>query len=336
MRTPLSSSGSLLVVTLWLVTILSVLAIAIARYLSIEVRLTKYRETRERTKALARGGVYLAMQRLSQDAQAEPFDWLGDDWAAVPGADAEQPTTWVIFTDEAPTDAANRSRVEIQITDMQRSINLNAATEATLAGPELTGSAEMAKAIVDDRDPPEDSETTSGDPPYDPKNGLFAVVEELLDIPGMADVFPRLSQLAFATLDEAPARPSININTAQRDVLLALGADANVAEALVAKRPGIDGVWGTEDDCIAKNLQTAAQELADCAFGVGHPTAVQDVQTLLGLPTAQVTVSSSVFRIQSQAFVGSPSVTRRIEAVVRRPIQQGQDSTMEMLSWREG
>ena len=43
--------------TLWLVTILSVLAVAIARYLSLEVRLTKYRLAREQAQALARSGI---------------------------------------------------------------------------------------------------------------------------------------------------------------------------------------------------------------------------------------------------------------------------------------
>ena len=64
--------GSLLIITLWLVTILSVLAIAVARYLSVEVRLTKHRLASEEAKALARSGVYLAMQRLTQDGQPKP------------------------------------------------------------------------------------------------------------------------------------------------------------------------------------------------------------------------------------------------------------------------
>lgn len=328
-----SSSGSLLVVTLWLVTILSVLAVAIARYLSIEVRLTKYRETRERTKALARGGVYLAMQRLAQDAKADASDWLGDDWAAVPGADAEQPTTWVIFTDEAPREATNRSRVEIQITDLERSINLNAAIKETLERPDLAGSAEMAQAIIDYRDPAEETETTIDDPPSYPKDGAFATIEELLDIPGMADVFPRLHQLTFAALDAVPALPEVNINTAQRDVLVALGADPTTVERLLASRPGPDGLWGTEDDCNAADISEINHRFTECAFG--RDRRPMDELSMLNGNTAIFTVKSSLFRIQSQAFMGSPSVMRRIEAVVRRSAQQGQDVTVDILSWRD-
>ena len=325
----------MLVVTLWVVTVLSILAIAIARYLSLEVRLTKYRMTREQAAALARGGVYLGVQRLSQDGQAEPYDWLGDDWASVPGASPEQPTTWVVFADDAPGDSANRSRMEIQITDMERSINLNAATEATLATPELAGSAELAKAIMDDRDPADpEVEHPVEDPPYYQKNGPFTVIEELPDIPGVADVFPKLRLLTFAARDAVPPKPEVNVNTAQRDVLLALGADAATVELLIASRAGVDGLWGTEDDCKATDVSQIISQLTQCAFG-GDEAPMRELYALNG-GAVFFTVKSSIFRIQSQAFAGSPPVRRRIEAVVKRSAQQGQDTTMEILSWREG
>ena len=84
MRRLRTREGSLLVITLWMVATLSVLAVATARYLSTEVRLTKLRLAREQAKTLARSGVYLAMERLKQDADGESdgkYDWLGDDWA---------------------------------------------------------------------------------------------------------------------------------------------------------------------------------------------------------------------------------------------------------------
>ena len=84
----LKRSGSLLIMTLWLVTILSLLAIAIARYPSLEIRLTKYRAARDQAAILARDGVNLAMQWLAEDAQEgespeggsgkKQYDWLGD------------------------------------------------------------------------------------------------------------------------------------------------------------------------------------------------------------------------------------------------------------------
>ena len=63
-------SGSLLIMSLWLVVILAVLAVAVARSLSVDVRLAKYRQAHDQARALARSGVYLALQRLARDAQA--------------------------------------------------------------------------------------------------------------------------------------------------------------------------------------------------------------------------------------------------------------------------
>jgi hypothetical protein len=216
---------------------------------------------------------------------------------------------------------------------LERSINLNAAIPETLARPELAGSPELAQAIVDDRDPAEEQETTSDDPPYAPKNGPFAVIEEVLDIPRMADVFPQLHRLTFAALEAIAALPEVNINTVQRDALVALGADPTTVERLIESRPGPDGLWGTEDDCRAKQLSEIMGTFTNCAFG-GDRRPMEELFLLDG-NTARFTVTSSLFRIRAQAFLGSPPVSRRIDAVVRRSAQQGQDVTVDILSWRD-
>ena len=104
----LKRDGSLLIITLWLVTILSLLAIAIARYLSLEIRLTTYRAAREQAAILARDGVYLAMQRLAVDAKEgetpegasgqKPYDWPGDEWAQVTGISGSEPSRQIVIT----------------------------------------------------------------------------------------------------------------------------------------------------------------------------------------------------------------------------------------------
>ena len=79
----------MLVITLWLVAMVSLIAIAVARSLSLEVRVAKYRAAREQARALARGGVSIALKRLADDAgspeaDGKAYDWLGDDWAWIP------------------------------------------------------------------------------------------------------------------------------------------------------------------------------------------------------------------------------------------------------------
>ena len=125
-RSCLGRQGSLLIITLWLVTILGVLVVAIARYLSIEVRLTSYRLAREQARVLARSGIHLAMQRLHQDGvDGEGYDWLRDDWA-FPDDDLDRPTIWgVELSTEGPTGTGPERTIEIEMIDEERKLALN-------------------------------------------------------------------------------------------------------------------------------------------------------------------------------------------------------------------
>ena len=320
MRRDTVQRGSLLIITLWLVTILSVLAIAVARYLSVEVRLTKHRLAVEEAKALARSGVYLAMQRLAQDvkpgADGKVYDWLGDEWAAPPGADPAHPDAWVM------------EGMTIRITDEERRLDLNAVSEPVLTRllqAVAPASADLARPILDDLDA-DDEGPLMGEPPYYPKNAPAAALEELVDIPHAAEAFAALQPfLAVAPGTTAP--PAVNINTAGREVLLALGAEPATIDALLAARPGTDQTWGTADDCKATEISQAAIELAACALAGDTPKFV----TLLSLPTAAFAVSSSRFRVTVDAVAGGREAKRHVEAVIQRAAD---GSTI--LAWREG
>lgn len=312
-------SGSLLVITLWVVTILSVLAIAIARYLSVEVRLTKHRLAREQAKALARSGVYLVMQRLAHDADPqklpqpyEAYDWLGDGWA-LPQEDLP----------------VAHGRITVRsVVDEERLLNLNAATKEQIAS--LTGSSPAATAILAYRDANTSGETPVDEPPYFQKNTPIKAMEELADIPEIDDAARAQVQPLTAVATDPAVPPAINVNTVEEDVLVALGgpttgdqSTASVVDRVIASRPGVDGNYGTADDCVVTDPAEAANRLAECAQ--------IDPNLLIELfSKATVAVSSSVFRIQVEATAGSPPVRQRIDAIVKRAPDGGQ-----ILAWRE-
>ena len=148
-------SGSLLIITLWLVTILSVLAVAIGRYLSLGVKITRYRVAREQARTLARNGVYLAMQRLADDtteADGKTYDWEGDEWAYIPGGPAGgDPSVWLIpFPAPGSGSATLQGRIAVKITDEERKLNINTAPKDQLSM--VTGDDALAQAVVDARD----------------------------------------------------------------------------------------------------------------------------------------------------------------------------------------
>lgn len=116
---PRASAGSLLIVTLWIVTILGALSVAVARYLSTEVRLTRYRLARSEARELARSGVVFAQQLLQQDPAPEP---------------------------QTVSPSAGR-RMTVTITDEERKLNVNTATPAQLSV--LLGDDALAQAIAD-------------------------------------------------------------------------------------------------------------------------------------------------------------------------------------------
>ena len=133
-------AGSLLIMTLWMVAVLTVLSVTIARHLSLEIRLTKNRLALEQARILARNGVYLAMQRLSRDQQesdGRSYDWLGDDWAYIPPTHPDDdPTRWVVPfpADDGDTEMRFAGYLTVQIRDEERKLPLNTATPATLRG----------------------------------------------------------------------------------------------------------------------------------------------------------------------------------------------------------
>ncbi len=145
--------------------------------------------------------------------------------------------------------------------------------------------------------------------PYAAKNGPFETVEELAMVKGFAG--KPLEQLlpyvtVYADMPAAPVAP-ININTASREILLAL--DDRMTDDLVQR-------------LLDYRATTPFKNSAELARVAG----LENIA--IGLSTTRITVKSSVYRIRSRANVRDTS--RLIEAVVRF---SGTQPTL--LYWRE-
>ena len=324
-------TGSLLVITLWLISILSVLAVAIARYLSLEVRLTKYRVAREQAKVLARSGVYLAMQRLAHDAQRPPeqqVDWLQDDWAF----DAAHP--WVIARQPTGQQAASAGdRVEITIADEERRFDLNSHDANVLSRlTVLLNNADAAGAIVEYPHPPLPQPQDQPEIPYYPKHGPIQTLDEVLDIPKVQDVARTTPAVMTTEFEEGTVYTAgrVNVNTASAAVLHALkdaedpGMPALIEQFVQKRSVGPDHQPGTLDDCLLTSDANSNQWIANC-LGTGRPI-VDKLVSGLGR-------ESAVFRIVATGIVTHPAVQYRVEAIVQRAAS-GEVPTV--LAWREG
>jgi type II secretory pathway component PulK len=307
-------AGSLLVVTLWLVTILSVLSVAIGRYLSLGVKMTRYRVAREQTRTLARSGVYLAMQRLAEDvneSDGAAYDWAGDSWAGE----------WRI---DVPSGA-----LTLRMADEERKLNLNTATADQLRS--VVADDLVVQGILDARDEPDPAEEQPGaQPPYAPKNGPFVVPEELADLPGM-------TREAYAALDAATSpyygvSTTVNINTAPPEVLRAFGLSETTVQMVERFREGPDGPGEHQEDGVFRQSGPAIVQLLKDTQGVDL-TGTPDGNLLGGTDFG---VASQTFTVTVESALERPMVRTRIDAIVRRtPCPDGTPAPC-IIAWREG
>ena len=327
--------GSLLIMSLWLVVILSVLAVAVARSLSVDIRLAKYRQAHDQARALARSGVYLALQRLARDAQAPEadggtYDWWGDDWAPASGGGMDEEPGVERLPFPGPGQSARfAGDVRIRIADEAGKLRLNAATKDELA--RLTGDEPLAQEILDARDEPDPAEDRpENEPPYFAKNGPFASPAELSDLPGMRlEAYDVLQQQASPYTS---ATEPMNINTVSPEVLGALGISESAVSLITRFRDGADGPDAHEQDGVFTTAGLAILQVLKDRQGVDL-TGTPDGNLLI---TTDFGVASNVFTVVSESRIERPAARFRVEAVVRRAgCGDGMPSPC-IVTWREG
>ena len=368
-------SGSLLVITLWLIVILSVLAVAIGRYLSLEVRITKYRLAREEAKVLARSGVYLAMQRLAQDAASDPsgkkeeYDWLGDEWAYV--RNEASPETWVVPLEGGDRDSGGaRRQLTIHIEDEERAVSLNAewaegkdqallwqTAQGVLDGVGVADPIGVAAAIRDYQDSDKGADDPGIAPPEAAKNAPIRAIEELWDIPFINQLDDAKLEETLRTQTTVWTDGSININTATEPVLIALFARAfpddqggrQRGDALA--RAILDFRWDPDDggdraqgDCFVQLGGVVSTK----SGGTPGQVVESDLPWVMSGDVGNVlVVSSNYFTVRASGEVspegtpGQPSVRYEVEAVVHRGVKEDpkielRDIPFRVLAWREG
>ncbi len=322
-----------MIITLWIVTILGIFAVAIARYLSREIRLSKYYKARIEAEALARSGVMMFVSKLMLDDTEH--DWLGDDWK----------TGWVL---PATMEGKSLTILTDTISDEESRINLNNTAMATfivqlLTNHQITQPQVIVNGIMSHIDG-----TAIADPPYFPKGAPLVSHEELWELPvivAQPEAYPILEQ--YTTTAMPADIDTVNINTADYEVLrgitgVSLSIDEgsvpseSVLQPLVTARSGIDGefTFDPTDDCFVTQEEmdagAAVTKLSDCTGGANQTA----FTTLLSLSNVTFVVKSTLFRFEVLAELENPPVKYRAEAVVYRPKDSG-DGDPEIVSWKE-
>lgn len=244
------SSGVVLVLVLWVLSILVVLAIGLGRSTSIELALTRYKLARLKAKYVAWGGLFFALHEIKKDTYDKDSSQLDSLYQCAVKLDQDESIESVFkevalgegsFSMSYSSEDKDGKKKEFWgFVDEERKININAVTinnevitRLLIAlGIESNVAQSITNAILDWKDPDstptdpsngaeEDYYQSSGKK-YHCKNLPFDTIDELLLL---KDVTPEIFHKIHAHITVYPKDASvllININTASAVVLTAL------------------------------------------------------------------------------------------------------------------
>lgn len=233
------TKGVALITAVLITAVIAIAAVAMAAQQTLDVRRTANIIDSDRSYVFALGVESWAQQMLLHDRRNSQIDYLGEDWALhLPPITVEGAVVTGHIEDIQGRFNLNNlidNNGKASPLDMQRFKQLLTVTDLN---PNL------ADAVVDWIDPDsdttqpdgaEDEEYMRADIPYRAANRLFASPSELLLVKGFtSDNYKKLAPYITAL----PTRTTINVNTAPKEVLMALAngiSDSDVQQLLDAR-----------------------------------------------------------------------------------------------------
>ena len=320
-----TSKGSVLALCLWVICFLSFLAVVLSYQVRQRLSLVKRLDERDKMHLLADA----ALKRSAAVIKKGPpdgYDYLQEEWSDNP----------LIFKDVNSGGGSfsvcyNDTITRYGLIDEERKINLNTASQEVIErlfrlglGMDEMQAQELAASIKDWRD--EDSELSipvgSAEDfhyrglkyPYDAKDDYFESLDELLLVNGMTmEIFERIKD--YVTIWGSG---EVNVNTAAREVLLAVGLNQGLADKILSFRMGNDeqvgGFFSSLSEVSSKISQ--AYSLSDSELA------------LLSLAADRfLTVSSSAFMVKALIRLDGRPASREALSVI--------DKKGGVLYWKE-
>lgn len=340
-RRRLDEEGAVLVISMWILIILTLLALSAGRRTSIELKLLRHHLHRAQAFYLSKAG----LERIYAEKKGDEngYDALNEEWSNKLKAGNEPEFKDFAFANGKFTvrydyfeslDEEPQALYGMQ--DEQSKLNINKILDdadsrakefKALLETVLKSNAD-AQALVDkfldwiDSDNaarPKGREDYSG-PGITPKNKPLERLEELLMIEGFTpEIVSKLVNYITIYGDG-----TININSAPREIFLALGLSEEAARRILSYRLGSDGRIATADDGIMDDISDLPS-----IFSIGALSA-EDTGIINNLiNTRRISVNSSAYRTKSYGTVYN--VSREIASVAE--IKPGENP--RQLYWYE-
>lgn len=283
-----ASKGTILILTLWVLTLLSSIALSVTYRMRIELKLIASELNRDKVFCIAKSGITQAINVLNQDTNG--YDVLSEQWsnysAELYGVNLFKDITvgdgmFIVSYVYEEDIFTGTQQIFYGMQDEERKININKATYDMLESlPGITK--EIADSIRAWRGDPEltqdillreDTYYQGLTNPYRRKGKPIECLEELILIHGITkELFfgNDLNGDGMIDFNEGGLAKYItvygddglvNINTASTTVLRALGFTEDLSYKIMRYRLGYDEVQGTADDGIFTDVSKVASDL---------------------------------------------------------------------------
>lgn len=321
-----NKKGSVLVLALWALTLLTVfsslLAYGVRQKLSVVYRL----DDRSSLRYIAEAGVKRAMARV-KEITGEKASYAVKDGGNDPEI-FDSVTVgkgfFSVYRDVQPGKGKDKTRF-YGFSDEESRININTAPADVMKklftelGLHEGAARDLASSIVDWRDTDsalsepfgsgEDSYYRSLSAPYEAKDSEISAIDELVLVKDMdANTFDKIKD--YVTIYGSG---KVNVNTAGEEVLLCTGLSREIVQKILAFRKGEDELEGTEDDNVFESVFSIESSLA--AYGGLSDSELALLSTVADM---YLGVGSGFFRIKSLGKLPGKKLFMETDCVVTR------------------
>jgi hypothetical protein len=268
-----------------------------------------------------------AIVELRKKDPEDSYHALNEGWSSNPGAFENVALGMGSFTISYYSQDSEEEAIRYGLMDEIGKININLASAKVLTNLlSLVAELDEQKAlsltycIIDWRDADsffqhpqygaEDDNYKGLNSPYESKDAQFEVIEELLLVKGISqDIFERIKD--FITVY---GYGQVNINTASRQVLLALGLSPDLITKILKFRSGEDLISGSFDDNVFSSVSGIVPDLT-----AGDLLNSAEVEAMTNFVSSNIFVTkSSDFMVKCVAGLNNKKEKSEVTAVVNQ------------------
>ncbi len=328
----MKEKGTIIIMVMWLLAILSLFAVGLGYRSSIELRITGFYLDRIRCSHLGQLAVYKVFSKIAND-QKEKVDLLNEYWSNSEGDFKEAEYGKAKITVSHLADSNDEEKIILYgASDECGKININTVPKPILESDYWKENFAMDKDLVEaithwrkkDRGGKDLDAWYKTTYDYEARHGSIPLLEELHFIKDFYDTSrdKNKKRARLKNIITCHGKGTVNINTAPKEVLNALfvcqgekkqfsdSDREDMVRMVIEYRNGEDGLPGTSDDNIFKNknIETALE-----THEAGRLTMLNWLRT-----KKIVGVTSDTFKIDVSIAIENKNMIKRVSAIVTR------------------